>query len=317
MARSTDEVGATPPLILLANHQEWAARSLESVLGPKGFAVVRAYTGREALRLLRSARPDAVILHWDLPDISGIDLCRLIRGDPQGNPGVPIVALSAGTPSRADRLEAYKAGAWELLGEPYDVEALALKLDVLVGAKREADRLVEVGLLDPLTGAYNARGVAQRARELGAEASRRREALSCIAFSATVADAVVDDPSVDFEALAVRELSELCRGASRVSDALGRLGRVELVLIAPGTGEHGAQLIADRVAGAASKARVAVGDRIYRVEVRHAHVSIADFSKSPADAVSVVLRAAAGLRGLGSSRSARRGRGDTAAIAGN
>lgn len=316
MTRSTEEVGSTPPLIVVANHQEWTARSLESVLGPRGFAVVRAYTGREALRLVRNARPDAVILDWDLPDISGVELCKLMRGDLEGSLSVPIVGLSAGTPPRADRLDAYRAGAWELYGEPYDVEALALKLDVLVSAKRAADRQVEVGLLDPLTGAYNARGVALRARELGAEASRRHEALSCIAFSANIADGTPEDASVDFEAVAVRELSDLCRGASRVSDALGRLGRTELVLIAPGTGEEGAQRIAKRVTEAASRTELKLGDRAVRVAVRHSYVSIPDFAKSPADAVSVVLRAAAGLRGAPATRASRRSRGDAAAVGG-
>ena len=37
------------PLVLIANDQEWSARSLESILVPKGYEVVRAYTGRQAL----------------------------------------------------------------------------------------------------------------------------------------------------------------------------------------------------------------------------------------------------------------------------
>lgn len=301
MNRTADNPGGTPPLILVANDQEWSARSLESVLGPRGFATVRAYTGRETLQLLRNTRPDAVIADWDLPDISGVELCKLIRGDAQGSPGIPIIGLSAGTPARTQRLEAYRAGAWELLGEPLDVESLALRLEALVAAKRETDRLVEGGLLDPLTGTYNARGVAQRARELGAVASRRQEALSCIAFSASVSEDVQEDPAIDFEALAVCQLSELCRASSRVSDALGRLGRTEIVLIAPGSGEQEAGIIAERVQEAAASARLSVGDRSYRMTVRHAHISIPDFSKSPADPVAMVLRAAAGLRGVRSS----------------
>ena len=37
-----------PPLVLIASSQEWHARSLESILGPHGYAVVRAYTGKQA-----------------------------------------------------------------------------------------------------------------------------------------------------------------------------------------------------------------------------------------------------------------------------
>ena len=50
-----------PPLALLANDQEWSARSLESILGPNGYAVLRAYTGRQALEMARSSLPDVVM----------------------------------------------------------------------------------------------------------------------------------------------------------------------------------------------------------------------------------------------------------------
>ena len=54
MAIPAVDVQSAPPLVLLANDQEWSSRSLESVLGPRGFATVRAFTGRQALELVRT-----------------------------------------------------------------------------------------------------------------------------------------------------------------------------------------------------------------------------------------------------------------------
>ncbi|HXT48780.1 MAG TPA: response regulator, partial [Gemmatimonadaceae bacterium] len=68
-----------PPLILLANEHEWAARSFETVLGPHGYAVLRAYTGRQLLGLVRSAQPDLIMLDMRLPDMRGVDVCRALR----------------------------------------------------------------------------------------------------------------------------------------------------------------------------------------------------------------------------------------------
>ena len=48
---SAGPMEGAPPIVLVANDQEWSARSLESVLGPHGFATVRAFTGRQALEL--------------------------------------------------------------------------------------------------------------------------------------------------------------------------------------------------------------------------------------------------------------------------
>ena len=72
-----------PPLVLVANDQEWSARSLESILGPHGYAVLRAYTGRQTIDLARSAQPDVIILDARLPDLDGLDVCRSLRADPR------------------------------------------------------------------------------------------------------------------------------------------------------------------------------------------------------------------------------------------
>ena len=290
-----DAQGA-PPLVLLANDQEWSSRSLESVLGPRGFATVRAFTGKQALDLIRTTRADAVIVDVGLPDISGLDVCRLLREEPAFQSGTPIILLTSGTPTRAQRLEAYRAGAWELLSEPYDIDALVLKLDLFVRAKREADRTLESGLLDPATGVYNARGLARRAREIGAEAARRRTGLACIAFAAHAEGAAAGDSSVDLDSLVVARLSEVCRQSARVSDAVGRLGRAELVIIAPFTDAAGAERIVSRVRTLVEATPVHHGDLISPLKVVAGFTAVSDFSTSSSDVVSLLLRAASELR---------------------
>ncbi len=52
---------ARPPLTLIANSQEWHSRSLESILGPHGYAVLRAYTGKQAIERAITAKPDLII----------------------------------------------------------------------------------------------------------------------------------------------------------------------------------------------------------------------------------------------------------------
>ena len=97
-----------PPLILLANEHEWAARSLETILGPHGFAVLRAYTGRQLLGLVRSAQPDLIMVDVRLPDMRGVDVCRALRDDPHFPEETPIIFTSSGTPEREERLEAFQ-----------------------------------------------------------------------------------------------------------------------------------------------------------------------------------------------------------------
>ena len=76
----TDQHAASrAPIILLVNRQEWTARSVESVLQPAGFAVVKAYTGRQAIEVASRLRPDLVIVDFKLSDILGLEVCRAIR----------------------------------------------------------------------------------------------------------------------------------------------------------------------------------------------------------------------------------------------
>ena len=93
---------AAPPLVLIANDQEWAARSLESILGPNGYSVIRAHTGRQALERARQAEPDLVILDAQMPDMHGIDICRALRDDPRFGATTPIIITTAG-PSALSR----------------------------------------------------------------------------------------------------------------------------------------------------------------------------------------------------------------------
>src|SRR5688500_12246490 len=129
------------PLVLIANDQEWSARSLESILGPNGYAVVRAFTGRQALDAVRASQPDVVIIDARMSDIDGIEVCETLRADPTFGHGTPIIITTSGSAGRAQRLAAYRAGAWEFCAQPIDGEVLLLKLDTFVRAKREVDAM--------------------------------------------------------------------------------------------------------------------------------------------------------------------------------
>lgn len=291
--------GASPHLVLLASDQEWSTRSLESVLGPHGFASVRAYTGRQALELIRRTHPDVVIVDSGMPDMPGVELCIQLRDDPEFPSSTPVVMTTAGPASRSQRLDAYRAGVWEYLSMPVDAEALILKLSAFVRAKREIDRSREDSLLDDSTGFYNVRGLARRAREMGAEASRRHAPLACVAMTASVAGVVVAD---DLDPRIAEELGDLCRRTARASDAVGRLGRSDFAILAPATGDAGAIRLAERLRDGAAVAALS-SDTTSNVsyEIRAGYCAYEDFAQSPVDAVELMLRAATALRRVRSS----------------
>ena len=281
---------ARPPLVLIANDQEWSARSLETILGPRGYAVLRAYNGRQALAMARSIQPDAVILDVRLPDADGFEICRALYADHHLVAGTPVLMTTSDPVNRAQQLTAFSAGAWDFMIQPLDGDVLLLKLDTYVRAKREADALRQDGLLDPATGVYNSRGLVRRAREIGAEALRQRHALACIAFVPETSRA--DDEGVERVA---EHLGVLIGRTARMSDAIGRLGATEFAIVAPSTESAGAVRLAERVQQALAATPLEEAERPL-LNVRAGYCAVADFAASPVDAVEMLVRAASALR---------------------
>jgi diguanylate cyclase (GGDEF)-like protein len=283
---------ARPPLVLIANDQEWSARSLETILGPRGYAVLRAYNGRQTLSMARSIQPDAVILDVRLPDADGFEICRALHAEKHLVAGTPVLMTTSDPVNRQQQLTAFRVGAWDFMVQPLDGDVLLLKLDTYVRSKREADALRQDGLLDPATGVYNSRGLVRRAREIGAEALRQRHALACIAFAP---DAGVAGDVDEQTGKIAEHLGALIGRTARMSDAIGRLGASEFAIVAPSTESAGAVRLAERVQQAVASAPLDEPERA-PLQIRAGYCAVADFAASPVDAVEMLVRAASALR---------------------
>ena len=228
-------------LVLVANDHEWTARSVETILVAAGYDVVRTFTGTETLRVARERRPDVFILDHQLPDISGLDVCRAVREDPMFGASAPVILTTAGPSGRTQRLAAHEAGAWEFYGQPLDGEALLHKVRVYLAARREVLRLARSGLLDDETGLYNREGLTRRAEELAADARRRGQSISCVAVASTAPGDLDHQISVDILAA--------INATARASDAKGCLGPGSFAVVGA-TDSVGARRLADRLRNA-------------------------------------------------------------------
>ena len=114
---------APPDLILNVNDNEPGRYATTRVLNRAGFQVLEAATGKEALRLARSATPQVVILDINLPDINGIEVCRQLKADPQ-TATTMVLQVSATNIAVIDRVQSLSAGADSFLIEPVEPEEL-------------------------------------------------------------------------------------------------------------------------------------------------------------------------------------------------
>jgi two-component system phosphate regulon response regulator PhoB len=99
-------------------------------LDQAGYRVEGAGSGREALEALRRSRPDLVVLDLMLPDVSGTDLCRKLRRDPEFA-DIPIIMLTAKA-EEVDRVVGFELGADDYVTKPFSPPELVLRVGAVL-----------------------------------------------------------------------------------------------------------------------------------------------------------------------------------------
>lgn len=276
--------------MLIVDDQEWSTRSLESILAPSGFAVMRSFTARNGLERARAHAPDIVIVDVDLPDGNGFDLCRALREDARLGDRTPILVSCPDRPSRQQRLDAFRAGAWDVIGYPVDAEELVFKLEAYARAKFESERRQDAGLIDEPTGFYNLKGLQRRADEMSSWAYRAGASLACVVFSPVVSPQEMEAAMPEV----VRAVSQALKAAGRRSDVIGRLGQSEFAVLAPNTDADGAVKLAERLAEV-MRSSGASGPGA-RLELRAGYDAVANARETPATAKDLLRHATIALR---------------------
>jgi DNA-binding NtrC family response regulator len=133
----SSEIAERPARLLLVDDDEAACRLLSEVLEREAYRVVSALSTDEAIAKLEQEGPfDAVLTDLRMPRKSGLDLLRTVRGrDPEA---LVLVLTAFGDAAAAG--EAIRAGAYDFISKPYDIQTLRETLDRALGRRRLAQR---------------------------------------------------------------------------------------------------------------------------------------------------------------------------------
>lgn len=91
-----------------------------------GFQVETALDGADALRKARSVAPDLILLDLMLPEMDGLEVCKLLRRDPKTN-SIPIIMLTARA-GEIDRIVGLELGATDYVSKPFSPRELVLRI---------------------------------------------------------------------------------------------------------------------------------------------------------------------------------------------
>ncbi|ACU36567.1 response regulator transcription factor [Actinosynnema pretiosum subsp. pretiosum] len=137
--------------ILVVDDEVAVAEAVTRTLRFEGYEVTTAHDGAQALDLVRSLRPDGVILDVTMPVLGGLDACRALRASGDTTPVLMLTARA----EVSDRVAGLDAGADDYLAKPFALQELLARVRALVrrggyagtAARSEALRFADL-LLD-------------------------------------------------------------------------------------------------------------------------------------------------------------------------
>ena len=138
--------------ILIVDDDPSIGNLLEEALTKEGYAVLRAYSGTEAVLLLRQTRPDLVLLDMMLPGLSGEEVLPYLKG-------IPVIVVSAKV-DVDDKVGMLLRGAADYVTKPFDIRELLARIAVQLrhadGAEQEILQHADLRLdLNSRTAAIN------------------------------------------------------------------------------------------------------------------------------------------------------------------
>ena len=244
-------VTVEPVKIVVADDSPVYRKLVESVLSQQGYEVVFAKNGSEAVEAVAKHQPSLVITDWEMPDLSGIELCRKIRGDCDSY--TYIILLTSNT-AKDQVVEGLAAGADDYLTKPFHSGELVARVGVgrrMVDLHRQIQKknqlLQELALTDPLTGLPNRRAIKDwTSRELSGAARH------AFAFWVAVADLdhfkkINDEHGHEAGDIVLKKFADLLRANTRSSNMCGRAGGEEFILALTHVHRGGVQIAVERV----------------------------------------------------------------------
>lgn len=208
--------------------------------------VLFALNGEKALEVAHQQRPDLILLDAMMPGLDGYAVCAALRSVTSLR-DIPIIFVTA-LSQPEDETRALEAGANDFISKPFNLAVVRARVRTQLTVKRQSDALRELTLTDSLTGVANRRNFNETM-----DKEWRRCARAGLPLALVMADIDHFKLYNDYyghqggDDCLQRVSAALRRCAARPTDLLARYGGEEFILLLPGEGAQGAEVVAQRI----------------------------------------------------------------------
>jgi len=259
------EQAERPGRILVVDDNPDNVEIIATRLRFRGYEIIEARTGKEALALVRKCEPDLILLDVMLPDIDGYEISRRIKGN-EALPFIPIILVTARDTTQ-DKVAGLDAGADDYLTKPVNFAELEARVRSMLRIKRLQDELEEknrelerLSISDGLTGLYNHRHIHGLLQEEFERARRTGDRLTVAMFDLDRFKAVNDTYGHQAGDRVLEQFAAILRQTAREIDRIGRYGGEEFLVVLPETGIEDGVVFVERVRREVSRRRFSIGD---------------------------------------------------------
>ncbi|MBI4844633.1 MAG: response regulator [Nitrospirae bacterium] len=132
-------MNSTKPRILCVDDEPANLKLLEALLVPRGYEVIKAENGAEAIDTVKKDGIDIILLDVMMPGMNGYEVCGKIKSDDK-HKNIPVVMITA-LQSKEDRVKSIEAGAEDFISKPFDQTEVLARIKMLLKVKALNERL--------------------------------------------------------------------------------------------------------------------------------------------------------------------------------
>lgn len=236
MESSIDTTPEPAGRILVADDSAAVRALLASQLCERGYEIVEAQDGQEAVDLAETTRPDVMLCDIEMPRLDGFGVLQALQASPE-LAQLPVVFLTGRTGSD-DVARGLRLGAYDYLRKPFEEIELIARVQAAMRTRRLQDELrvrnAELELLsatDALTGLYSRRFIAEHLQRAVARVRRHGHALSLLMVDVDRFKAINDTHGHGVGDVVLIAVAERMRARLRAEDLLARWGGEEFLVL--------------------------------------------------------------------------------------